>query len=145
MALGRSITVEGCCIFVQLVFPKYQARNVPHPSMEGWMSLGDRSGDRKLYPLYTVMPWRCGNGLVLPLYKIVLVSLGWHPGDLLIARPHPPYFTLRLAQPERVIPIDTFGPEVLPPSWPGKGDNATTPESPTRAVAPTTRTNAGDD
>ncbi len=109
------------------------------------MSLGNHAGDRKLYPLFTVMTWRVGNGVVFPLYQVVRHALGWHPGDLLIARVHAPYFTLRLAQPERVIPIETFGPEVLPPSWPGKDDNATTPENPTDATPTTTRAHARDD
>ena len=81
--------------------------------------------------------------MVFPMYKAVLAALGARPGDILIARLHPPYLTIRLAHPERIIPIDTFGPEVLPPSWPGKDDNATTPESPKSAVAPTARADEG--
>lgn len=108
------------------------------------MALGNHAGEKRLYPLYTVMTWKLGNGVVFPLHKVVLATLGWHPGDLLIARVHAPYMTIRLAQPERVIPIDTFGPEVLPPSWPGKDDNATTPESPDRATPATTGAHARD-
>jgi hypothetical protein len=90
------------------------------------------------------MPWRVGNGVVFPLFKVVREALHWHPGELLIARIHVPYLTLRLAQPERYIPIDQFGPEVLPPSWPGKEDNATTAEDSTRATAAATKPDEGD-
>lgn len=106
------------------------------------MSLPDPREYRKLYPLYTVMTWKVGNGVVFPLYHVVRNALGLHPGDLLIARVHAPYLTIRRAQPERVVPIDTFGPEVLPPSWPGKDDNATSPENPDHATAPTPRAHA---
>jgi hypothetical protein len=69
------------------------------------------------------------------MYKAVLAALGARPGDILIARLHPPYLTIRLARPERIIPIDTFGPEVLPPSWPGHTDNITTPNECETAVS----------
>ena len=109
------------------------------------MSLPANGEARKLYPLYTVMTWRVGNGVVFPLHQVVREALGVRPGDLLIARVHGPYLTIRRAQPERAIPIDTFGPEVLPPSWPGKDDNATTPEGAPSTATPTTRTDARHD
>ena len=102
-----------------------------------YLSFTENETGRKLYPLYTVMTWKLGNGVVFPLYRVVRQALGMHTGNLLIARVHVPYLTIRVAQPERIIPIDDFGPEVLPPSWPGKDDNATTPESADRATDPT--------
>jgi hypothetical protein len=99
---------------------------------------------RILYPLYTIMPWQMGNGVVFPLYKVVRETLGWRPGQLLIARIHVPYMTLRVAQPERAIPLDSFGPEVLPPSWPGKEDNATTPNNSKDPTGTATRAHEGD-
>jgi hypothetical protein len=90
------------------------------------------------------MTWRVGNGVVFPLYKVVRTALNWHPGTLLIARVHVPYLTLRLAQPERIIPLDNFGPEVLPPSWPGKEDNATTPDDSADAARATAEPHEGD-
>lgn len=91
---------------------------------------------QKNYPLYTLPIWQWGNSVVLPLYKAVRAALGASPGDILIARIHPPYLTIRLAHPEHIIPIDQFGPEHLPPSWPGKEDNATTPDDSTPATGP---------
>lgn len=96
------------------------------------------------YPLYTLPLWGWGHSVVFPMYKAVLQAIGARPGDMLIARVHPPYLTIRVAHPERIIPIDTFGPEVLPPSWPGKDDNATTPESASSAVVATTKPDSSD-
>lgn len=96
----------------------------------------NQQGQRE-YPLYVLRVWQWGNSVVFPLYKPVLKALGAVPGDMLIGRIHVPYLTVRLARPERAIPIDNFGPEVLPPSWPGKEDNARTPEDTPPATAPT--------
>jgi hypothetical protein len=90
------------------------------------------------------MTWAQGNGVVFPLYKVVRTALHWAPGTLLIARVHAPYLTLRRAQPERIIPLDNFGPEVLPPSWPGKDDNATTPEDTESAARAASEPHEGD-
>jgi hypothetical protein len=87
------------------------------------------------YPLWVIPIWNWGGSVVLPLTKTVRAKLGAMRGDVLIARIHGPYLTLRVARPEKVIPVDDFGPEVLPPSWPGKDDNATTPDD-TASPAP---------
>jgi hypothetical protein len=108
------------------------------------MPLPHTTEHRILYPLYTVMTWKVGNGVVFPLYQVVRHALDLHPGDLLIARVHTPYLTIRRARPERIIPIEDFGPEHLPPSWPGKDDNATTPESATRTTPATPQTHEGE-
>jgi hypothetical protein len=83
--------------------------------------------------------------VVFPLYKRVRDALGARPGDVLVMRLHAPYLTLRVARPEKIIPIDDFGPEVLPPSWPGKNDNATTPDDSSRPAPAPARAGAGDD
>ncbi len=88
------------------------------------------NGKPLLYVVHTLPIYQWGNSVVMPLYKGWREAIGAHVGDLLIARLHPPYITIRVAHPERLIPIGTFGPEVLPPSWPGKDDNATTPDDP---------------
>ena len=100
--------------------------------------MSEHTHEKRDYPLYTLPLWGWGHSVVFPMYKAVLAALGARPGDILIARLHPPYLTIRLARPERIIPIDTFGPEVLPPSWPGKDDNATTPDDTESATTPTT-------
>ena len=80
------------------------------------------------YPLWVVNVWNLGASFAFPLNRMLRERIGWKPGDVLIARHHGPYVTFRVAHPEKIIPIDDFGPEVLPPSWPGKDDNATTPD-----------------
>lgn len=72
-------------------------------------------------PLYVFKPWRLKDRLVLPLYEPVLECLHFDldkPDELLIARLHPPYFTIRVAHPERLMPLNAFSIEVLPPAWP---------------------------
>lgn len=76
------------------------------------------------HPLFAVRIWQTGSSWVFPLPKALRDSIGWRPGDLLIIRVHPPYLTLRVAQPESVIPLRTMGLEVLPPAWPGKENHA---------------------
>jgi hypothetical protein len=95
-----------------------------------------------VHPIYTVKLWKQGASNTVPLYAAVMAAIGARPGDLLMVRVHPPYVTLRVARPEKMVPIDTFGPEMLPPSWPGKEDNATTPDDTSRPVAPTPRATA---
>lgn len=72
-------------------------------------------------PLYVVKPWRLKDRLVLPLYEPVLEALHFDldkPNELLICRLHPPYFTMRVAFPEKLMPLNAFNLEVLPPPWP---------------------------
>src|SRR5712692_11286915 len=97
-----------------------------HPAPRSVTVLTDPNGEQRDYPLLVLPVWQWGNSVVMPIYKSMRVLLGWHMGQVLIARPHAPYITIRLAYPERIIPVGTFGPEVLPPSWPRKEDNATT-------------------
>lgn len=73
------------------------------------------------YPLYVMRPWRLKTRLVLPLYEPVLDALHFdldNPHELLICRLHPPYFTLRVARPDKLLPVDILEPTVLPPVWP---------------------------
>jgi hypothetical protein len=97
------------------------------------------------YPLWAVPVWKMGASFAFPLYKALRQRLGWRPGDMLLVRIHPPYVTFRVALPERIIPIDDFGPEVLPPSWPGKDDNATTPDDSAGPARSAARSNTGSD
>lgn len=72
-------------------------------------------------PLYVLKPWRLKDRLVLPLYDVVLEALHFDldkPSELLICRLHPPYFTVRVAHPEKLMPLNAFSLDVLPPVWP---------------------------
>lgn len=72
-------------------------------------------------PLYVVKPWRMQNRLLLPLYDVVLESLHFDldkPDELLICRLHAPYLTIRVAQPEKLFPLNAFDLRALPPTWP---------------------------
>lgn len=73
------------------------------------------------YPLYVMRPWRLKTRLVLPLYEPVLEALHFDldkPDELLICRLHPPYLTMRVAHPEKLMPLNAFDLNVLPPVWP---------------------------
>lgn len=73
------------------------------------------------YPLYVLRPWRLKTRLVLPLYEPVLQALHFDldkPDELLICRLHPPYLTLRVAYPEKLLPLTEFDLKDLPPPWP---------------------------
>ncbi len=75
----------------------------------------------KVHPLYTVKAWKIGTSRVFPLYKILLEALDFdldNPDELLIIRVHPPFVSFRVAKPEKLIPVENWDPEVLPPKWP---------------------------
>lgn len=77
-------------------------------------------------PLYLVKPWRIQRRLLLPLYENVLECLHFdldNTSELLICRLHPPYFTVRVAHPEKLFPLNNFGLADLPPAWPPHGKN----------------------
>ncbi len=79
------------------------------------------SDTQKDAPLYVVKPWRYGKQRVFPLYKALLEHLDFdldNPDEMLIIRVHPPFVTIRVAKPERLIPVENFDPAVLPPAWP---------------------------
>jgi hypothetical protein len=79
------------------------------------------SDTQKSYPLYVVKPWRVGTQRTFPLYKALLENLDFdldNPDEMLIIRVHPPYLTMRVAKPERLVPIENWDPAVLPPAWP---------------------------
>lgn len=72
-------------------------------------------------PLYVVKPWRMQKRLLFPLYDVVLEALHFDvdkPDELLICRLHPPYLTMRVAHPERIMPLNAFSIDALPPAWP---------------------------
>ncbi len=75
------------------------------------------------HPLYTVKVWRQGTQRVFPLYKAVLAALDFdldNPDELLLIRVHPPFISIRVAKPERLIPVENWDPQVLPPAWPSR-------------------------
>lgn len=83
--------------------------------------LSVESESQKSYPLYAVKPWRMGKQRVFPLYQAVLEHLQFdldNPDEMLLIRVHPPFISIRVAKPERLIPVENWDPEVLPPTWP---------------------------
>lgn len=72
-------------------------------------------------PLYVVKPWRMQNRIILPLYESVLECLHFdvdNRDEILICRLHAPYFTIRVAHPEKLFPLNDFALSALPPAWP---------------------------
>jgi antitoxin component of MazEF toxin-antitoxin module len=74
--------------------------------------------------LFACRVWRMGKSVVFPLPKLLMNAINAKPNDLIICRVHPPYVTFRVASPDGAIPLERFEREDLPPSWPGKQDNA---------------------
>jgi len=64
-----------------------------------------------------------GNRRVFPVYDLVLQALDFdldNPDEMLIIRVHPPFISMRVAKPERMIPIENWDPLLLPPTWPSR-------------------------
>lgn len=83
-----------------------------------------------LHPLYVVKAWSTGSQRVFPLYKVLLEALDFdldNPNELLIVRVHPPFISIRVAKPERLIPVENWDPLVLPPAWPRAVEKERTP------------------
>ncbi len=97
------------------------------------------------FTLYAARVWRSGNSIVFPLFKSIREAIGAHPDDLLIIRVHPPYITLRRADPNLIVPLDELTTADLPPAWPGRRPIGAIPTDQAGSAAPAAGTAPRDD